>query len=179
MKHFRILLPLLVLAMVLSGCGSKSPEPYTFNVNDRTIHIYPESGTIVDGLDVYTYTRTENANGDIHYKIIYPNGGHFNWYKTKNGGYGGGDGVNENLYLSGNTLVWALEAGEPEKKVGSPILGLLLMALGAWHILSPESVFYLSRGWMFRSSEPSVFYLTMARVSGGVLAVLGLVACLI
>ena len=28
MKHFRILLPLLILALVLSGCGSTSREPY-------------------------------------------------------------------------------------------------------------------------------------------------------
>ena len=27
MKHFRILLPLLVLALVLSACGSTSTEP--------------------------------------------------------------------------------------------------------------------------------------------------------
>ena len=179
MKHFRILLPLLVLALVLSGCGGENLEPYTFNVNNRTINIYPESGTIVDGLDVYTYTRTENANGDIHYEIVYPNGGHFNWYKTKSVGYGGGDGINENLYLSGNTLVWALEAGEPEKKVGSPLMGIPLMALGAWHILSPESVFYLSKGWMFRNAEPSDFYLTLSRISGGVIAILGLALCFI
>lgn len=175
MKHFRILLPLLVLALVLSGCAGERMEPYTYNVNNRTIEIYPESGTIVDGLDVYRYTRTENQNGSIDYVITYPNGGRFNWTKTENGGHGGGSGIHESLYLSGDVLVWALEAGEPAKKVGSPILGLLLMGLGAVDIFFPEAMFRLRKGWMFRNAEPLEACLTFGRVAGVILAALGLV----
>ena len=179
MKHCRILLPLLVLALVLSGCAGERMEPYTYNVNNRTIEIYPESGTIVDGLDVYHYTRTENQSGSIDYVITYPNGGRFNWTKTENGGHGGGSGINESLYLSGDVLVWALEAGEPAKKVGSPILGLLLMGLGAVNILFPEVTFHLRKGWMFRDAEPSDAYLFWGRVSGALVAVLGLIWCIV
>ena len=179
MKHFRILLSLLVLAMLLTGCAGERMEPYTYNVNNRTIEIYPESGTIVDGLDVYHYTRTENQNGSIDYVITYPNGGRFNWTKTENGGHGGGSGINESLYLSGNVLVWALEAGEPAKKVGSPILGFLLMGLGAVNILFPEVTFHLRKGWMFRDAEPSDAYLFWGRVSGALVAVLGLIWCIV
>ena len=179
MKHFRILLPLLVLAMLLTGCAGERMEPYTYNVNNRTIEIYPESGTIVDGLDVYHYTRTENQSGSIDYVITYPNGGRFNWTKTENGGHGGGSGIHESLYLSGNVLVWALEAGEPAKKVGSPILGLLLMGLGAVNILFPEVTFHLRKGWMFRDAEPSDAYLFWGRVSGALVAVLGLIWCIV
>ena len=179
MKHFRILLPLLVLALVLSGCAGERMESYTYNVNNRTIEIYPESGTIVDGLDVYHYTRTENQSGSIDYVITYPNGGRFNWTKTENGGRGGGSGINESLYLSGDVLMWALEAGEPAKKVGSPILGLLLMGLGAVNILFPEVTFHLRKGWMFRDAEPSDAYLFWGRVSGALVAVLGLIWCFV
>lgn len=179
MKHFRLLLPLLVLALVLSGCAGKNPEPYTYNVNNRTIEIYPESGTIVDGLDVYRYTRTENQSGSIDYVITYPNGGRFNWTKTENGGYGGSSGINENLYLSGDVLVWALEAGEPAKKVGSPVLGILLMGLGAVDVFFPEAMFHLRKGWMFRNADPSEAWLLWARISGAVVAIVGLIFCFV
>ena len=179
MKHFRILLPVLILVLLLSGCAGKNPEPYTYNVNNRTIEIYPESGTIVDGLDVYHYTRTENQSGSIDYVITYPNGGRFNWTKTQNGGHGGGNGINESLYLSGDVLVWALEAGEPVKKVGSPILGILLMGLGAVNFFFPDAMFHLRKGWMFRDAEPSDAYLTWGRISGVIIAAGGLLLCII
>ena len=142
MKHFRVLLPLLVLVLVLSGCA-RGPEPYTYTFDGKTIHIYPESGTIVDGLDVYRYTRTENKDRSISYVISYPNGGRYNWTETRHGSEGGGTGINENLHLPGKILVAALQAGEPEKKIGSPILGLLLMAVRTEFLLpgagfSPE-----------------------------------------
>jgi len=178
-KHFRSLLSLLVLALLLTGCGSKDPEPYTYNVNNRTLNIYPESGTIVDGLDVYRYTRTEKDSGEIDYVITYPNGGRYNWTKTKNGGYGGGSGINDHLYLSGDVLIWALEAGEPARKVGSPILGIPLIVLGAWHALSPETVWYLKQGWMFRNAEPSDAAQFFIRFGGIGIAVMGLIACFV
>lgn len=178
MKHFRIFLFLLVLALVLSGCAQE-PEAYSYNVSGRSVNVFPDSGTIVDGLNVYRYTRSEGHGGEIFYEITYPNGGRYYWTKTKTGGQGGGEGVNDSLYLPGSTLVRILEAGEPEKKLGSPILGLLLIALGAWHILSPESVFYLRKGWMFKQAEPSDGYITLARVSGGAFALLGLILCFI
>ena len=179
MKHFRFLLPLLVLALVLSGCRCESLEPYTYNVNDRTINIYPESGTIVDGLDVYHYTRTENHNGTVDYVITYPNGGRFNWTETENGGYGGANGANESMYLSGNTLVWALEAGEPAEKVGNVFGGIVLIALGAANFFFPELPFHLRYGWAVKNAEPSDAYLTWGRICGVIAAVGGLLLCFI
>lgn len=178
MKHFRVLLPLLVLALVLSGCA-REPEPYTYTFNGKTIHIYPESGTIVDGLDVYRYTRTENEDRSISYVITYPNGGRYNWTESRHGSEGGGTGINEAMHIPGNILVHALKQGEPRGGAGSFGLGLLLIGLGAWHILAPESVIYLSKGWIFKNAEPSDFSLTLTRVGGGLFALAGLTACFV
>lgn len=181
MKHFRILLPLLVLALLFSGCARET-EPYTYTFDGKTIHIYPESGTIVDGLNVYRYTRTENPNGDIDYVISYPNGGRFNWTKTRKGGHGGGTGINENMYLPGDVLLAALEAGEPAKKMGSPILGLFLMAMGALHFFRPELAFrleHLDKFWKFKHAEPSESYLSWLKISGVIIAAAGLLVCFV
>ena len=53
MKHLRILLPLLILALLLAGCTKKVPEPYDFTQGSRTVTVYPATSTMVDGLDVY------------------------------------------------------------------------------------------------------------------------------
>ena len=178
MKHFRVLLPLLVLALVLAGCA-REPEPYTYTFNGKTIHIYPESGTIVDGLDVYRYTRTENEDRSISYVISYPNGGRYNWTESRHGSEGGGTGINENMYLPAKVLVAALQAGEPEEKIGSPILGIPLIALGAWHALSPETIWYLKQGWMFKNAEPSDAAQFFIRFGGIGIAVMGLIICIV
>lgn len=175
MKHFRILLPLLLLALLLSACGSGETEPYTYTVNGEELRIYPATGTIVDGLDVYYYTVTETGSGR-DYVITYPNGARFNWHQGKSGGAGGWDKGSESaLYLSSFTLVNALEAGAPRERVGNPVLALLLLGLGALNVFAPEFVFHFSRGWMFRDAEPSDAYLTMTRIGGAALAVFGLI----
>ena len=72
-KHFRILLPLLILALIASGCGNTAREPYDYHYNGKTLKVYPESATIVDGLNVYRYTMQE-TNRQTYYEIVYPNG---------------------------------------------------------------------------------------------------------
>ena len=179
MKHFRGLLPLLILTLLLSGCGKQNQEPYTASINGRDVNVYPESGQIVDGLNVYTYTVEESA-GDTHYTITYPDGSVYHWTETKNGGFGGWSAGTENVrYLSGNTLVGILEINRPRERTGSPVIGLLLMALGAVNFFFPEVMFHLQKGWMFRDAEPSEAYLTWGRICGVIFALLGLLFCFI
>lgn len=179
MKHFRVLFPILILALVLSACGSTSREPYDYTYNGKTIKVFPEAATIVDGLDVYRYTVKESANG-ADYEIIYPNGGRY-WSNTGKhiSTSGWSDGYNDKLYLSGEILVSALEKNQPRQRSGNVGLGLLAIAMGAWHTLSPESVFYLNKGWMFKNAEPSEGYLMMIRVGGVIAIIAGLVLCVI
>ena len=183
MKHFRILLPLLILALLLSACGSTSQEPYeyTFSRNGqiKTLHINPEAQTILDGTTVYRYTVEEGSN-QTYYEIVYPNGGRYYWTATKHGGQGGwSDGYNDRLYLSGDILVDALQVNRPREKVGNFGLGLLLMGLGAVNFFLPELPFYLKYGWAVENAEPSDAYITWTKVGGVIAAVLGLVACII
>jgi hypothetical protein len=178
-KHFRSLLPFLILALVLSGCGSTSREPYDLTYDGRTITVYPETGTIVDGLNVYRYTASETAAG-IDYDITYPNGSRYWWMSTKHGGHGGGsDGYDDSRYLSGDILISALQQGEPQGKVGNIGIGLLLIGLGAVNFFLPELPFYLKYGWAVENAEPSDAYITWTKVGGVIFAVAGLIACFI
>lgn len=179
MKHFRVLIPLLLLALVLTGCGKKVREPYEFTMGGHTVTVYPETNTIVDGLDVYTYQMEESGNR-ISYVIDYPNGAIYHWTASENGGAGGWSGnYNTDLYLPGDFLVDALEVSQPREKVGSVGLGLLLMALGAVNFFIPDLSFYLRYGWAVENAEPSEAYLTWAKIGGAAAAVLGLIWCII
>jgi len=178
-KHLRILLPLLILALLLAGCTKKVPEPYDFTQGSRTVTVYPATSTMVDGLDVYTY-QVEKSGNQTSYVIDYPNGAIFQWTATKNGGAGGWSGnYNNEMYLDGNFLVNAIEEGLPREKTGSVGLGLLLMALGAVNFFLPELPFYLRYGWAVENAQPSEAYLTWAKIGGAVAAVLGLIWCIL
>ena len=179
MKHFRFLLPLLVLALALSGCGNRRQEPYeyTFSLDNqvKTIKINPETQTILDGTDVYTYEMEKTASG-ISYVIDYPNGAIYQWIESKNGGAGGwSESYDDTAYIPGNILVYALEENQPREKIGNVGIGLLLMGLGALNFFLPEIPFYLKYGWRFRDEEPSEVYLTLTRIGGALVAILGLI----
>ena len=179
MKHFRILLPFLILALIASGCGSTAREPYDYHFNGKTITVYPETGTIVDGLDVYRYTAAESANG-TDYDITYPNGGTYWWMSTNFGGHGGwADGYDENRYIPGDILVDALQVNQPRQRVGNPGIGLLLLGLGALNFFLPEVPFYLRYGWAVQNAEPSDAYITWTKTGGVICAIAGLVALFI
>ncbi len=183
MKHFRFLLPLLVLALMLSGCAAASAEPYTYTFSRddqvKTITVNPEEKTILDGTDVYTY-QTEKSGSGTSYVIDYPNGAVYHWTAGKNGGAGGWSGdYDDQTYISGNILVWAIEENQPREKIGNVFLGLLLVGVGALNFFLPELPFRLKYGWRFRDAEPSDAYLTMAKIGGLLGAILGLIWCFV
>lgn len=183
MKHLRILLPLLILALILSGCGEE-PMPYEYASGDRTVTVDPINCSITCGEDVYLYEveKTETRTG---YVIQYPNGAIFHWSATEHGGAGGwSDDYDEIRYIPGDFLVDALDQAVSQtapyrERKGNVGIGLLLMGLGAVSFLFPEVMFHLRKGWMFRDAEPSDAYLTWSRISGVIIAVLGLIFCII
>lgn len=183
MKHFRVLLPLLILALIASGCGEQAQEPYTYTFSrdsaEKTITVDPETCTIVDGQDVYSY-QIEKSHSRTSYVIHYPDGSTYHWTETETGGAGGwSDDYNADRYISGSILIYALEENQPREKTGNPGIGLLLMGLGAVNFFLPELPFYLRYGWAVENAEPSDAYITWTKVCGVLAAVVGLVLCII
>ena len=183
MKHFRILLPVLILALMLSGCGKQSREPYTYSYStfsgDKTITVNPETQTILDGTDVYDY-EVESTNIRTSYVITYPNGATYHWTASEHGGAGGwSDDYDENRYISGNILIHAIEQNQPREKTGNVGIGFLLMGLGALNFFFPELPFYLKYGWAVENAEPSDTYITITKIGGVAVMIVGLIWCFI
>ena len=183
MKHFRLILPLLILALVLSGCGNQRQEPYeyTFSLDNqvKTIRINPETRTILDGTDVYTY-QVETSKIRTSYVIDYPDGAIYHWTETIHGGAGGwSDDYDESSYIPGNVLIHAIEQNQPRERIGNIGIGLLLLGLGAMNFFFPEIPFHLRYGWAVENAQPSDAYLITTKIGGVVAAIVGLVLCFI
>ena len=177
MKHFWILLPLLILALVLSGCAGE-PMPYEYTSGGRTVSVDPISQTIVGDAGIYTYT-VEDLGARQHYTIIFPDGSQYWWTDSGSGGSGGwSDNFDTDNFLYADFLVDALRQTAPRQKTGNVGIGLLLMGLGAANFFLPELGFYLRYGWAVENAEPSDAYLTIAKIGGALAAIVGLVWCI-
>ena len=183
MKHFRILLPLLILALILSGCGNPSREAYTYVYSTfsggKILHVDPESGTITEGQDVYHYEVDERGSM-TSYVINYPNGAIYHWSETQHGGAGGGnEHYDEERYIPGNILLDAIRENQPREKTGYAAVGILLIGLGALNFFLPELGFWLRYGWAVENAEPSEAYIILTKTGGVLAAVVGLIWCFI
>ena len=178
MKHFRFLLPLLVFVLLLSGCAGE-PVPYDYTSGDRTVTVDPINRTISNGAEVFSYVIVDIGAGK-RYEITFPDGSLFWWTVTDGGGSGGwSDDFDTDRWVYGNFLVDALEQTAPREKTGSPVIGLLLMGLGALNFFLPQLPFYLRYGWAVENAEPTDAYITWTKLTGVLAAVAGLVLCLI
>lgn len=55
------------------------------------------------------------------------------------------------------------------------ILAKLLIVIGLWNVISPESAWYASSGWRYKDAEPSDDALYVHRVAGGFAIFLGVI----
>lgn len=178
MKHFRILLPLLILALLLSGCAGE-PMPYEYTSGGATVTVDPINCTISNGKEVFTYTL-EDQGSRTHYEITFPDGSQYYWTDSGNGGSGGwSDDFDIDRYSYAGFLVDALKQSAPREKQGNVGIGLLLMGLGAVNFFLPELPFYLKYGWAVENAEPSDAYITWTKVGGVIFAIAGLVSCIV
>ena len=167
MKRF---LPLLLLCLLLAGCGQAKVEQTVYEYNGFTVDT--QAQTITRGDDVYRYAYSANK-----VTITYPNGAEYWWRYEQNGGSGGWNGdYDTDRYADGWTLVNALsyKAHQETDGSGNGFLGLLLMALGLFHLISPHTTWYLSHGWRFKDAEPSDLALALNRMGGGIALLIGL-----
>ncbi|MBR7178041.1 MAG: hypothetical protein IKD27_00770 [Oscillospiraceae bacterium] len=184
MKHLRLFLPLLVLALILSACAGSADQPYTHTGSRGTLEVDPIKGTITHGRDVYTFTVHGEVGGTADYKITYPNGATYTSHVSKSGGvstFGSNWSGNYNdvSYIPGEYLVSVIEAGAPRERIGDPLAGIVLIVLGFVNFCFPKLPFYLRYGWAIRDAEPTEIHTTMAHVGGILAMIFGLVFCFI
>lgn len=177
MKHFRLILPLLILALLLSGCAGE-PEPYEYTSGGATVTVDPINQTITNGQEIFTYVIVDVGAGD-RYEITFPDGSLYYWTDSGNGGSGGWSDTFDTDRTYADFLVDALRQSVPREKVGSPVKGLLLMGLGALNFFLPQLPFYLRYGWAVKDAEPSEAYLGLSKAGGVLLAVAGLIFCFV
>lgn len=178
MKHFRTLIPLLILVLLLSGCAGE-PVPYEYTQGENTVTVDPIHQTISNGQETFTYT-VEDRGSRVQYEITFPDGSRYWWIAGNGGGAGGwSDDFNQDRWSYASFLVRALEQSAPREKVGNPGAGLLLMGLGAVNFFLPELPFYFRYGWAVENAEPSDTYITWTKTAGVIAAVTGLVLCFI
>ena len=178
MKHFRFLLPLLLFALLLSGCAGE-PQPYEYTSGEYTVTVDPINQTITNGTEVYTYVIVEMGTAN-RYEITFPDRSLYWWSDSGQFGNGGwSDDFDTDNWGYAEFLVDALKQSAPREKQGSVGIGFLLICLGALDFFLPELPFYSKYGWRFKNAEPSEAYLTFTRISGAIVAIAGLVYCII
>ena len=178
MKRMVFLLLVLLLAVLLFGCG-KENTVFTVNRNDITYKVDTEKKTISDGTYVYSYSFSGDASS---YKVTirYPNRSSYWFSKNGNIGHGGwSDDYSDTAYVSGGVLVDIIEetAREPVN-MGKIFGGVLLIAIGIFNMAAPETAWYLERGWWYKNAAPSDMALAFTRGSGVVVVILGVILLL-
>ena len=172
MKHkFAVLFLLLCLLLGLAGCAQQAPAVYEATRRGQTFTVDTENHTITHGQDIYYY-RLSGSTIEIHY----PNGASYWFTVTKTGGMGGWDGdYNTERYLDGSLMADELEQyldGQKTAPAKNWLLILAVAAMGVWELISPETAWYLSHGWLYRDAEPSAAALVVGRISGVIALVL-------
>ena len=133
---------------------------------------------------MYLY-EVEKTEIRTSYVIQYPNGAIFHWTASEHGGAGGwSDDYDEIRYIPGDFLVDALDQAVSQtapyrERKGNVGIGLLLIGLGAVNFFLPELPFYLKYGWAVENAEPSDTYITITKIGGVTVMVVGLIWCFI
>ena len=164
----KVLILMLVLALLLSGCAGKKKITVDF-----------QNHTISDGTHTYEYTDTRK--GDVRTIVIcYPDGGAYTW--TQDSFYGSGNmehGFSMERYTNGDDLLQAVLAPEkeetPEEKGFLWLLalaGILVAALGLLQVLYPVKVWDLFMRWYYQE-DPGEYALTRIISRGIGLIILG------
>ena len=176
-----LLIALVLLLLFLPACARENtPEPdYFTTVDGQDIRISFDAGTRSEGTissEHGDYRFAYHADGS--FSVVYPNGYQYS-QKTLNGASGSSwnyaESPSELGYIEGFVLEWAVrDAITPatnRTRGVSPLVSIGLLGFGLFCILAPKSLWWISRGWMYKNVEPSDLILGVYRV-GGILAVL-------
>ncbi len=186
----RLCVVFLMLLMVVSviGCSEQKTiqettqkTVYETNINGIALQVDTVKKTISDGEYTYQYDFSGDSSS-YKVNIIYPNWSSYWWNESGSGGSGGWSGdYDVGTYIHGDALVRAVAAAEgvdvkdaDEGNFGRVLVGLILIAFGAFELFAPETAWYLSRGWAYKNVEPSDAALTFSRIGGGIAIFMGI-----
>lgn len=182
-KVFRIPLLLFTVILLLALCGcsgyvepqSRTSGMITTTTNVLTYSLEPDTKTLTCNGTTYTY-KVDCTDREITYTIYYPNGG--TYYETcrENHSVSGWDG-DLSSYAQGDDLVKILSDHYYVESSGGQyiFLALLLLVIGGFQTIYPYAAWYLRYGWHYENAEPSQASLTVGRVCGVIIMVLGVV----
>lgn len=192
-KRLWVIFLALLMIVLLVGCDEQETVNETVCetvINGIALRVDTVKKTISDGEYTYRY-RLSGDKSAYDLTITYPNGGTYWWGGSQSGGSGGwSDAYQEGvlvqkLYVRGGVLVDAVTAAERMNEAdtkqghfGKVFAGLLLIALGAFHLFAPETSWYLGHGWRYKDAQPSDAALNFTRISGGVAILTGIVVML-
>ena len=185
-KLIGTVLLLICVGLLFSGCTKEiqTSMDYFTTVDGQDIVIHFPTGTKSEGTissENGEYTFSYSFDGTL--SIIYPNG-----YTYSRRNIHGGTAISweynvapEDLgFVDGLGLAWAIEsATRPESnngKVVSPILSILIVAVGIWLTWKPKTAWWLARGWMYKNVEPSDLALGIYRVVGIIIVLGGIIS---
>lgn len=173
----RILLLVALLALLCS-CGKGDPAIYDVTKDGMTFTVDRTAKTITRGEIVYQYevsgqnVTVTYPNGASYFQQHYP-GGTVSTYSA------GWNEIYESSHdIPGETLVAVLAkewVPRGSSSRGNPLLGLLIIALGGWNVISPRTAWEVSYGWRYKDAEPSDAALYVGRIGGIVALFIGVV----
>lgn len=192
MKHFRILFPILALALLLSGCAA-ARQPYDAAIDSkRTVTIDPAAGTIRYSSDIYRYKIKDTWDG-TQYKITYPDGRRYTYTESaKDGTAAWSEGNNPSIYIPGELLIRALKQSAPEapevtrEKKGNPVAGIFCILGGVLLMVfhkrtsspdSPRRFLRMGRRSHYAVEISPEEYAAFIFIDGVVLLLFGLYQC--
>lgn len=184
MKKALVFLLAALLSISACDCASSGrSSAYTVARNGTEYTVDWENGTISDGDNAYQFTFSGSSSG-YNIRITYPDGSTYSWNMQRSGGTGFGSGggsadYDANRYVGGDVLCDILESGAPapskEFTPGKVLVVIILLGIGLFNILSPQTAWYLSEGWKFRDAEPSDLALGLARAGGAACCLIGVI----
>lgn len=72
-------------------------------------------------------------------------------------------------------LTVTINGAEPVRSDRHTLFAVICIAIGLFNFFCPYAAWYLTRGWQFKGAEPSDIALIIAKLSGVIAAVIGIV----
>lgn len=186
--HKHMLLMLLMGCVFLLSC-SRQEEPASnliegMDVNGVQYCIHLEKQTAKIAENEFSYSLTGDYEA-YNLSVIGPNKERIEFQGGESGSAGRfGDGIDfkilDQVHILENVLVEnVLKPSQSSHNFGSIIVGVFFIGIGILYAINPRFVFDISEGWRYKNLEPSDLALTINRVIGIVIIVIGIIVIFI